>query len=322
MVGERSRTASRYAATLAGSYVVAAALYIVLSGQLAVHFAADLEELHDIELYKGLAYVTVTGTGLFALALVLFQRLLRSAAEVAVAREAILRADRQVLPGLLAASIAHDFRNALMVACTNAEVLEQSPDAPDRSEVIADLRTALEHASELARDLSKAGSTSASGEARELDVTKLVSGSVDLVRRHRLARARSLRCEGEEALRGEVFPTLVQQIVTNLALNALDAVSDGGRVEVRTRRDGDAIVIEVHDDGPGVPERDRERIFDPFFTTKEQGTGLGLVSVRTCAQLHAGDVEVARSELLGGALFRVTLRSASAPRTSASPARA
>ena len=109
-------------------------------------------------------------------------------------------------------------------------------------------------------------------------------------------------------LRAEVFPTLIQQSTTNLVLNALDAVRDGGHVEVRLGRDADAIVIEVDDDGPGVPEADRERIFDPFFTTKTHGTGLGLVSVRTCAQLHGGDVTIARSQALGGAAFRVTLR--------------
>ena len=304
----RPSTAVGYAATLAGSYVVAAGLYIVVSGHLAARFAADLEQLHDIELYKGLAFVTITGLALFALAHLLFRRLLRSSAEIAVAREAILRADRQVLPGLLAASIAHDFKNALMVARSGAELLEEEPLRADHVEIVRDVLAALDHAAELATDLSKAGSSSASGAASEVDLEALIAASVELVRHHPLARSRTVRCELAPGLRAEVFPTLIQQSTTNLVLNALDAVRDGGHVEVRLGRDADAIVIEVDDDGPGVPEADRERIFDPFFTTKTHGTGLGLVSVRTCAQLHGGDVTIARSQALGGAAFRVTLR--------------
>lgn len=133
-MAKRLDPATSYALTLAGSYAVAAGLYIVVSGHAAARFAADLEELHDIEVYKGLAFVGVTGVALFALAHLLFRRLLRSAAEVAVAREAILRADRQVLPGLLAASIAHDFKNALAVARTTVELLEEAPSSEDQAE--------------------------------------------------------------------------------------------------------------------------------------------------------------------------------------------
>ena len=307
-MASRVDPATGYSVTLAGCYAVAAGLYIVVSGHLAARFAADLEELHDIELYKGLAFVTITGLALFALAHVLFRRVLRSAAEVAVAREAILRADRQVLPGLLAASIAHDFKNALLVARTSAELLEEAPAPEEHAAIVADLRAALDHATELATDLSKAGSSSASGAVSEVDVAELIEGALELVRHHPLARARTVRCEHVAELRAKVFPTLVQQSVTNLVLNALDAVHDGGRVEVTLRTAGDGLEVEVHDDGPGVSDADREHIFDPFFTTKAHGTGLGLVSVRTCAQLHEGEVTIGRSSRLGGAVFRVTLR--------------
>ncbi|MFO0549407.1 MAG: HAMP domain-containing sensor histidine kinase [Polyangiaceae bacterium] len=304
----RGRTAAGYAATLGGAYVVTAGLYIVVSGHVAADIASSFEELHDIELYKGLAFVVVTGALLFLLAYALFRRLLRSTFEVAQSREAILRADRQVLPGLLAASIAHDFKNALAVAQTNATLLAEDPTADERKEILQDLASALDHASALARDLSKAGSSSASGEAKDVDVRSVVADAVEFVRHHPHARARTLRFERSEPLPGRVFPTLVHQIVSNLVLNALDAVAAGGHVAVHLDQAGDALVLEVHDDGPGLAPNDESRIFDPFFTTKPDGTGLGLVSVRTCAQLHRGDVTAGRSSELGGALFRVTLR--------------
>jgi signal transduction histidine kinase len=79
--------------------------------------------------------------------------------------------------------------------------------------------------------------------------------------------------------------------------NALDAVSESGRVEVTAARRGTCLVVRVIDDGPGIPPAIRERIFDPFFTTKPvgKGTGLGLDIVRRLVEKHHGDIEV-RSE--------------------------
>jgi len=68
----------------------------------------------------------------------------------------------------------------------------------------------------------------------------------------------------------------------------------------------DEAIVEVHDDGPGVPLAQRSKIFAPFHTTKEVGSGLGLVSVKVCAEQHGGRVVVSESDL-GGACFRVTL---------------
>jgi signal transduction histidine kinase len=69
---------------------------------------------------------------------------------------------------------------------------------------------------------------------------------------------------------------------TNLLDNAIDAIGDGGTITVATRHDGDCAVVEITDDGPGIPPEIRDRIFDSFFTTKEvgSGTGLGLATAR------------------------------------------
>jgi signal transduction histidine kinase len=302
--------ATRYAAALAGAYVVVAGLYILLSTHLAAALASSLQDLEVLERIKGIAFVLVTGAALFVLARTLFGRWLRSSEEVARAREAIMRADRHALPGLLASSIAHDFKNVLTVIGASAELLEADPPPDERATLVADLRKATEHASALARELSRAGRSSAAGPVRDVDVTAVVQEAVALLHHHPLARTRSIACELAEGLHGEVYPTLVQQIVSNLVVNALDAVPEHGRVLVRASKEGDAIRLEVHDSGPGVPADVAARIFDPFYTTKANGTGLGLVSTRTCAQLHGGDVVLSRSETLGGAAFVVTLRAA------------
>ena len=91
------------------------------------------------------------------------------------------------------------------------------------------------------------------------------------------------------------FPAELNQVWTNLIDNALQAMSDGGRLTVRTRPEPDHVLIEIGDTGPGIPTELQQRIFEPFFTTKPvgEGTGLGLdISYRVIAQRHGGDLRV------------------------------
>ncbi|NIM00061.1 MAG: response regulator [Acidobacteria bacterium] len=113
----------------------------------------------------------------------------------------------------------------------------------------------------------------------------------------------------------------LQQVLVNLLTNARQAIrsdAQSGKIIVRTRLHGGEAVIEVEDDGPGIPEALRSRIFDPFFTTKPegQGTGLGLALVYGIVRDHAGTIE-ALKEARDGACFRVTLPLPERPRRTA-----
>ena len=82
---------------------------------------------------------------------------------------------------------------------------------------------------------------------------------------------------------------------TNLLDNAIDALGERGTITIATRRDGDCAVVEISDDGPGIPEEIRERIFDSFFTTKVvgKGTGIGLETARRIVvDRHDGSLTV------------------------------
>jgi signal transduction histidine kinase len=86
----------------------------------------------------------------------------------------------------------------------------------------------------------------------------------------------------------------LNQVWTNLIDNAIDAVDGQGEIRIRTCRDDDHILVEIHDNGPGIPEHVREHLFEPFFTTKGvgKGTGLGLIiSYRIVADRHRGELE-------------------------------
>lgn len=118
------------------------------------------------------------------------------------------------------------------------------------------------------------------------------------------------------SLKAEVDPDLppvqgmgaeLNQIWANLIDNALDAVGEGGQVDVTARRAGSNVVVEVRDDGAGIPQEIRERIFEPFFSTKDvgKGVGLGLDLVRRTLERHDGEIEVESKP--GRTVFRVKL---------------
>lgn len=92
----------------------------------------------------------------------------------------------------------------------------------------------------------------------------------------------------------EAFGSELNQVWTNLIDNAADAAGEDGHLMVRARRDGEAVVVEIADNGPGMPEHVRRSIFEPFFTTKAPGvgTGLGLSTTRTIVLRHGGTIDV------------------------------
>jgi signal transduction histidine kinase len=121
-------------------------------------------------------------------------------------------------------------------------------------------------------------------ESTLLMLTHKIGGGVEVVREFDRSLPRVPAFAGE-----------LNQVWTNLIDNAVSAMDGDGRLTVRTWRDGDFVVVEVGDSGPGVPEDLRERIFEPFFTTKPvgEGTGLGLdISWRIVVQRHRGDIRV------------------------------
>lgn len=98
----------------------------------------------------------------------------------------------------------------------------------------------------------------------------------------------------------------ITQVLLNLIMNALQVLPRGGRVDVATAIDGARLVVEVSDNGPGIPPEERASVFEPFVFKREGGIGLGLAVVRQIVRQHGGDV-VADAGPRGGALFRLWL---------------
>jgi signal transduction histidine kinase len=144
--------------------------------------------------------------------------------------------------------------------------------------------------------------------AEPVDLMQGLSNTIAVLRSKARTRQASVVVTAEPDLpRVRGFAGELNQIWANLIDNALDAIADGGRVDVLAGAEGDRVVVRVVDNGPGIPEAVRQRIFDPFFTTKPmgQGTGLGLDIVRRLARHNGADIDV--NSRPGRTEFRVAL---------------
>ena len=143
---------------------------------------------------------------------------------------------------------------------------------------------------------------------QEVDVHAGIESTLRILG-HRLKEGTSLVRDFDQSLPRIMVPAgELNQVWTNLIDNAIDAAGATGEVRVRTFREGDRLVVEVGDNGAGIPEEIQSRIFDPFFTTKDvgEGTGLGLdVARRIVNERCGGEIDV-RSEP-GNTVFQVRL---------------
>lgn len=297
-----------YSLALAAAYGTVATIYIVVSSSMAADHAGTVEEMQRIETIKGVVYVAVTMLAVFVGGLLAMRRMARDADELLRRERALVASQGRIFAGVMAASIAHDANNVLTAALGDLDLLAATSTG-DAGVHVAQLRNSLGRLVALNRRLLTAQRQEAPRERQFADLARLVRDSVAAVRSHRsLARCRVV-CRGEESVPFETQPLLVHQIVSNLVLNAGEATGGKGLVEIVATAEAGRATIEVHDDGPGVPESRQANLFDSLTSSKPDGSGLGLFSVRACAHGLGGSVSVGRSPL-GGACFRVELPTA------------
>jgi len=255
------------------------------------------------------------------------RRFAEEMAEREQAEKKLRQAHKLEAVGRLAGGIAHDYNNLMAIVITRAALLERKlePGDPMRDDV-AQIIAAGERASSLTRQLLAFSRAQVlDREPLELDtivgeLTKLLSV---LIGEHvELELALDPSAGWVEADRGQI-----EQVITNLVVNARDAMPTGGTLSIATSHRriepsaasvdlpaGDYAVLVVTDRGPGMSEDTLARVFEPFFTTKQaQGAGLGLATVYGIVKQSGGHIEVT-SELGVGTRFSVLLPQIS-PRT-------
>ncbi len=238
----------------------------------------------------------------------------------------LARAQRLEAIGTLAGGIAHDFNNLIFGVKLIAADLATVEKDPRRQASLALIDDITERSAALTRSLL---GFARRGKHRSMAValSDVVASMAELLRR--TAAGAEIELELEARDRGVVIgdQSQLEQVIMNLVGNARDAVASAGRIVVRTRNvdgaKGPCVVLEVLDDGPGIPSEMRERVFEPYFTTKtkghDRGTGLGLATVYGIVELHEGTIEIDQGLEGRGTTLRVTLPGATLPAEPVAP---
>jgi PAS domain S-box-containing protein len=251
-------------------------------------------------------------------------RLEHALEEAQKTQELIKRQERLRALGQLASGIAHDFNNSLSMIIGFTELLLSTPSALDEPETLKSnlrlIHSAAQDASNVVGRLREFSRPPTETDVfPPIQVNDLIAQAISLTqprwRDQAQASGRTIRVVTEltQVPRVAGREQELREALTNLILNAVDAMPSGGQLTLRSIMDGERVLIEVCDTGTGMTREVCDQIFDPFFTTKgEQGTGLGLAMVNGIVVRHSGQIKV-ESELGRGTTFRLFLPVAQEP---------
>ena len=262
----------------------------------------------------------------------LTERLRRTTEELKAAQMHLIQAEKIESLGRLASSVAHEVKNPLSVIQMGIDYLQDilvHPE-PDVGRTLTLMHDAVVRADCVIHDMLNFSRS----ESARLEICELngLVACVERMLKHECDRRNvTLNCVlAEPSPVVCCDPNGIEQVLLNVVTNALQATGKGGTITVRTRsaraadiprdhglremnvmRDGDAVaVIEVRDEGPGIPEGIMGRIFEPFFTTKPtgEGTGLGLAICKRVIELHRGQLLVANVDHPRGLQVSIVLK--------------
>lgn len=245
----------------------------------------------------------------------IIQAVLRDVTERSLLQEQLVQARKLESIGRLAGGIAHDFNNLLAIIIPNAELIHFKGGDEKIVHNAEQIISAAKRASEVVKQLLNF-SRQRINNIKPGNLNKLIKDTADLLEKlvtHKVKIILNLTAVYDLV---EMDETQIQQVLINLAVNARDAMTDGGTLTFSTAlakstiesAKPDLIELAVSDTGTGIPEEHLTKIFEPFFTTKKigEGTGLGLAGVYGIVQQHNGKISV-KSVVNRGTIFTISL---------------
>jgi signal transduction histidine kinase len=228
--------------------------------------------------------------------------------------EQLARSEKLSSLGQLAMGMAHDFTNLLQAILGHTQLIAHEPSPERLQRGLATIEQAVRDGVETVGRIRRFARRDVDRRLERVDLRDVVRQAVEIVRprwsqsdlrgtpimvRQQLATVPGIQARGAE----------LREALINLVLNAVDAMPQGGSINLETRHEGDWVVLSVADTGTGIAPDVRRRIFEPFFTTKDSGTGLGLSIVSGIISSYGGTIDV-DSECGVGTTFTIRLPAA------------
>ncbi|HZV82812.1 MAG TPA: response regulator [Geobacteraceae bacterium] len=234
------------------------------------------------------------------------QRIQKESEDLRKAHAEVVQSQKLATLGYLAAGMAHEIRNPLNTISLFVQLLREGLDDPEKLEYVEKILREVDRVDDTLRKLLHTAKRPMF-ELSDVDVEQVIRTTLDSFRPqtavHRIA-VEFTTIGTPPPLKAD--PEELKQIFTNLVLNAIHEMPDGGRLGVELYHDGNDVTVLVSDTGSGIPRENLPSIFDPFFTTKSRGTGMGLAVVLRIVKNYGGRIEVANTGD-SGTVFLVSL---------------
>jgi two-component system, NtrC family, sensor histidine kinase HydH len=230
------------------------------------------------------------------------------ARDIEISEQQVVRASKLAVVGEMAAALAHEIRTPLGILRSSAQLLQREPDISAEGRELSEIINS--ETGRLNRLVSSLldGARARVPDFRAVDLHTLLNDTVVLLQAQMKNKSvtveRALHCDDPWL---ECDAEQMTQVILNLLLNALQVLPPGGKIVLACRTEADQVMIEIADNGPGIPPGERDRVFEAFFCRREGGIGLGLAIVQQIVNAHGGDICADASPALGGALFRIRL---------------
>jgi PAS domain S-box-containing protein len=231
---------------------------------------------------------------------------LEDVTEAVRTKEALIRSERLAAIGRMSAHVTHEIRNPLSSIGLNAEMLKDAADGSEAQTLCEAIIREVDRLTAITEEYLKFARLPRP-ELRPHQIGELLTTIAVFVRRDCEAANVKLVVDVPEGLPSiQIDADQIRQAILNLVRNAKESMPEGGALWLGARREGDAILLFVKDEGAGIPAEALDRIFDPFYSTKLTGTGLGLALCQQIVTEHGAQLRVT-SKVGVGSEFAIVL---------------